>query len=171
MSVPDEPPSSGPPASEPPAPGPDQYLVALFVEDEDQFPPAILSLKPTLIELLARHRAGLKNTLEDYVHTLWAISVQFKRHGNVMADFRSGKTVPVSFELIDLLVVEVLGPKRVATFEQRLAEIEDYCRKHPNAKPSQIAAHFEQPGVRGWSRRSLRRKIGAWLRKKVGHSD
>jgi hypothetical protein len=160
VSAPDEPPASD---------KPDQYLRQPLV-DEEQIALAAVSLKPTVVELLARHRAGEKNTLADYAHALLAIKVQYERDGKVAADFKSSVNAPVSVELIDLLAAEILGRRRVAKLEQRWAEIEDYRRRHPKATPSEIATRFAQPEVRGWSWRNLRRKISARLQS-PGHSD
>jgi hypothetical protein len=153
MSAPDEPPASD---------TANQYLRPPFV-DEERIALAAASLKPTVDELLVRLRAGEKIAPEDYAQALLALGIQYQRYRK--------DTAPVPVEFIRLLAGQILGPKRAATFEQRLAEFEDYVRRHPKATPSEIAHYFEQPGVRGWSSRTLRRRIGEWLLNKAGHSD
>jgi len=151
MSAPEEPPVSDEPNQRWPAP---------LLEDKDQFPLAIAARMPTVAGLLVRLRAGEKIAPEDYAHALLAC----QRRG------RDNALVPVEF--IRLLAGQILNPERVKPFEQRLAEIEDYYSKHPKARSAlQLAIHFAQPGVRGWSVRNLRRWFGEWLRNKVGHSD
>jgi hypothetical protein len=131
--------------------------------DEEQVALAAVSLKPTIDELLGRLRDGEKIAPEDYAHALLALGVQNQRRGKDNA--------PVPVEFIRLLAGQILGPKRVATLEERWGEIEEYRRNNPKARASKIAEHFEQPGVRGWSWSRLRRKIKARLQNKTGHSD
>jgi hypothetical protein len=142
---------------------PDHYLRPPLV-DEERIALAAIARMPTVNELLARHHVGEKITPEDCAHALLALGVQHQGRGR--------DTAPVSVEFIRLFAGQILGPERVLTLEQRLAEIEDYYSKHPKARSAlQLAIHFAQPEVRGWSVRNLRRWFREWLRNKVGHSD